>query len=224
MNELSSLIKKYQTLRNMKTSQLAVALGYTNISKALRRLNAFIHAPNVEFDLAIKLRMALAIPLDEYESTINQVNLCVYQRRLKSFKPSLSIILSGRPNPLFAAGFFTELTLPKQVRGMVFEEEMKTVFNVYKQDQINKFKSSNFYINSNSDYLVFVKTLDKESLSNIPIPWVFGNGYRYFRAFNETLHFNRLGQLIKRSTTLNQSITKLTVSGKDILPLLNNSK
>ncbi len=50
--------------------------------------------------------------------------------------------------------------------------------------------------------------------------WALGDGFRYFRAFNDTLYFDRLGQLIKRTQKTNHSSVQLTVNGKDVLPLL----
>ena len=73
MNELSSLIKKYQTLRNVNRSQLAKALAYRNETKALRRLDASIAIPNAVSNFAIELIAALVIPLYEFETTYGLV-------------------------------------------------------------------------------------------------------------------------------------------------------
>lgn len=220
MNQLSSLIKKYQTLKNIKRNQLAKSLGYINITKALRRLDAFIDVPNIESDFANKLRATLNIPLDEYEFSIKQVHLRAHREAKERFKPSLEIILSGRPNPVFAAAFFICLELPQKLQSMSYEEEISVIFNAYKEDQINKFKNSSFYINANEDYSSFVKNIEKENLMEIPMGWALGNGFRYFRAFNDTLYFDRLGQLIKRTQKTSHTSVQLTVKGRNILPLL----
>lgn len=220
MNELSSLIKKYQTLKNIKRNQLAKSLGYINITKALRRLDAFIDVPNIKSDFANKLRSTLDIPLDEYESSIKKVHLRAHIKAKERFKPSLEIILSGRPSPVFAAAFFICLELPQKLQSMPYEEEISAIFNAYKEDQINKFKNSSFYINANEDYSSFVKNIEKENLIKISMGWALGDGFRYFRAFNDTLYFDRLGQLIKRTQKTNHSSVQLTVNGKDVLPLL----
>jgi len=103
---------------------------------------------------------------------------------------------------------------------MPYEEEISAIFNAYKEDQINKFKNYSFYINANEDYSSFVKNIEKENLIKISMGWALGDGFRYFRAFNDTLYFDRLGQLIKRTQKTNHSSVQLTVNGKDVLPLL----
>ncbi len=219
MNELSSLIKKYQTLRNIKRSELAKKLGYKKVSKALRRLDAFINSPIAESDFALELATVLAIPLDEFNTVIHQVQLAVYEKRKASFKPSLEIVLSGRPSPLFAAGFFIPLELPKNLEVLSFEEEIEEVFKAYKQDQIKKFNDSTFYIKANGNYEAFVKNINSKNLAEIPMGWAFGNGFKYFRAFEDTLHFNRLGKLINRTSDTKYTKGQLTIKGRDILSI-----
>lgn len=197
MNKLSSLIKKYQTIQNINRSQLAKELGYLNIVKGLRKLDSFINSPTLDSDFSIKLKQSLSIPNEEYKQAISQTQLSIKESRRENFKPSLRIILSGRPTPLIAGSNVSRFNLPKNLREMSFEGEMETLFNAYKENQIDKFKDDKLFLNSNKNYDVFIQAIEKQMSQQKSICWAFGNGYQYFRAHNEILTFDRAGQLVK---------------------------
>jgi hypothetical protein len=216
MNILQALVSQRLNHMNIGKRQLVLRIGYTNMSKGLRRIDNFMNTLSDPGNIRFKLQSALAIPHKEHQHAIDGVEALILKQAQYSFKSSAQVILSGRPGPIFAAAFFVNVDIPKGIASLSFAEEMKIVFDCYKQNQIAHFSNHNFYASSGSDYLSFVEAIEKVESSNNPIPWCFGKGFQYFRKYKDTLTFDRRGNLISRTEQHNKSSAKMSVNGKSI--------
>lgn len=91
------------------------------------------------------------------------------KEKRSAFKPSLHVIPTGRPTPLFSA-FILHIKMPDNLNELSFENQIAAVSKVFKAHQ-DKIKS--------------------------PTHWAYGKGFRYHRTFNETLEFDSDCKLIK---------------------------
>jgi hypothetical protein len=218
MNVLQTLVSRQLITKKLSKHQLASIIGYTNISKGLRVIHNFITTLTESNDVRSKLQQALDIPSKDYKAAIEQVEVDIEKLAQQAFTPSIQVILSGRPSPVFAAIFFIKVDIPEGIESLQFTNEINCVFDCYIQNQNAHFSGTSYYTDSGDDYLPFVEALEKAELFNKPIPWSFGNGFRYFRKYKDTLTFDRRGNLINRAGQYQKSVSTLNVNGKSIPP------
>ena len=214
MNALRTLVSHQLIAKDLSKHQLASIIGYTNINKGLRVIDNFLNTLTDSNGISSKLRLALDIPSNDYELAIEHVKHTLHERAKQAFRPSVQVILSGRPSPIFAACFFTGFIILEDTSLLNFKDEINCICASYTQDQIARFSDTKHYKDSGSEYGSFVESLEKNELSNTPVPWQFGNGFRYFRAFEDTLTFDRKGRLINRNNAPPQASAMLRVNGK----------
>jgi len=209
MNELKTLINKYLKLNNLKRSQLAIKLGYKNITGSLRKLDAFIETPSFDNPINLKLQDALHIPKDEIDLAITERLEYFETENKRKFKPFIQTIVSSRPSPIFVAAFVPKLwniPLSVDLQLLAYEDEVISVVRQYQQLQLEHTK--NLPVN---DYAELVALLNDYDSNNTPYSWVFGKGFRYFRKYDETLVFNRKCVLQTTSRTEQPSIAYVKI-------------
>ncbi|MBL0711589.1 MAG: hypothetical protein JJV99_11325 [Colwellia sp.] len=209
MNELKTLINKYLKLNNLKRSQLAIKLGYKNITGGLRKLDHFINNPSFDNPTKLKLQDALKIPKEDIDLAIAERLEYFETENKKKFKPFIQTIVSSRPSPIFVAAFVPQLwniSLNVDLQLLAHEDEIALIVNKYQQLQLEHAK--NLPVN---DYAELVAVLNDYDSNNTPYSWVFGQGFRYFRKYGETLVFNRECVLQKTSRTEQPSIAYVRI-------------
>lgn len=196
MNPIKSLISVYLKRCGISRYELALNMGYINITKALRRIDNFIAEPNDQHPIKSKLQHVLKIPSDELDSTIVQQQETLTHSAALNFIPTIQVKFSGRPSPIFAAQFFLNICIPKHIINLSYEDELLHIFELYKADQLYKFKDT-VYVDENEDYDAFVDKLTTADNNCINYFWGIANGYTYHRSSTESLTFDRLGNQYK---------------------------
>jgi hypothetical protein len=217
MNPLKSLIRHYLRQQNINRSELALGIGYTNITKALRRIDNFIADPTISNPIKSKLQHVLKIPDDEIDFAIEQQQQILIQKAEQNFKPIIQVNFSSKPSPIFAAQFFLNICIPKHIRNLNYEDELLHVFELYKADQLAKFEGT-VYVDDIEDYDAFVDKPSTADSNYIEYFWGIGNGYTYHRSTTESLTFDRFGNQYK-STYQAPKTAHIKVKNKPI-PLM----
>lgn len=204
MNELKTLINKYIKLNNLKRSQLALKLGYENITGGLRKFDQFIDEPTYDNPIKLELQSSLQIPHDEMELAIKQRLEYFEEENKRRFKPFIQRIVSSIPSPIFVAALAPKLwniAIDAEIQLFDYDDEIKIVISKYQQLQLEHAKNK-----SVKNYDELVSLLNDGDVNNKPYSWVFGKGFRYFRKYGETLIFNRECILQEVSKTEQPSI------------------
>ena len=162
MNELESLISNYIKIHDISKSEFLSNMGYSNINKACRKLSDFIENPTNDSELFAKIISASDISENELLQAIHQVQLALEKEKRRAFKPSLHIIPSGRPTPIFSA-FILHIKTPDNLNELSFENQIVAVSKLFRTHQ-DKIKN--------------------------PKSWAYGKGFLYHRTFDETLEFD----------------------------------
>jgi len=155
--------------QGLSRSALIHRMGYTNITKALRRFDQF--AKTLEFpseDFVIRLLSALNINGVEFHKAVLATLRRFDEDAKKEFTPFIEIQLEGSITPSFAwAAIHSLWVYPVPVKHLQepFETEIKGVVNIYQNRMKEVFQ-------------------DKESLMNRVY------GFHYHRTHNTILKFN----------------------------------
>ena len=219
MNALAILVAQYLKLNNLSRNQLAQLLGYKNIPKCLRNLDIFLNTLLDRNQISVKLQKVLNIPAPEYTKAISQVQSKLELKARSLFSPSIQIIPSSRPSPIFVVAMVPSL-LNIQVSNIDncnFEQELEIIFNAYKNHQLNH--CSKIYDGHDYDKLLqIVETMDQDGHL---YPWTIGKGYRYFRNFDETIEFNRYGEIVDHIKSHIEPIkATVTIKGKNLQSII----
>jgi len=219
MSALKTLVAKYLSKNNLSRSQLARNLGYSNISKGLRNIDQYCLTLLDKNSLSSKLPIALHIPENEFSKVVSEVQCHIENNERLKFKPSVQVILSVRPSPLFLAGLFPALwhvEIP-DIGRCNFDQELLVIFNAYKNHQLQV----NTEAYDGNNYLEYIREIEKMDKENIEYRWTVGSGFRYFRQFDETVVFNRGGEIVRHVKHHIEPIkASVSVSGKNIPPSL----
>jgi len=172
MNALQSLISNYLKSQNISRANFAKQLGYTNISKGLKRLDEYLitlKSPNPEIrNLILNNSNISEGDFDlAYSAVAEKINV----ELSKDFVPSIFVIPIYYPSLLMTMKLLN-LKIPNNISELSYEDEIKAICNVY---------------------LDFKKKVTNISPSN----WGSGElGFRYHRNFGETLVFDKNCRLV----------------------------
>ena len=221
MNALAILVTQYLSKNNLSINQLAQSLGNKNIPKALRNLDQYYLTLNDTNNISKKLPEVLNIPAYEFENAVYDVQSKQELKARSLFSPSIQIIPSSRPSPIFVVAMVPSL-LNIQVSNIDncnFEQELEIIFNAYKNHQLNH--CSKIY--EGNDYDKLNQIVEKMDQNGEIYPWTIGKNYRYFRSYDETIVFNRDGEIVDHINSHIEPIkATVTVGGKTIPPLIGN--
>lgn len=193
-NALTVLVNRTLKKNEITRSQLAKLLGYKNIPKALRNLDQYFLTLNDTNNISCKLPEVLNIPAYEFENAVYDVQSKIELKARRTFLSSIQIIPSSRPSPIFVVAMVPSL-LNIQVSNIDncnFEQELEIIFNAYKNHQLNH--CSKIY--EGGDYDELIQIVEKMDQDGEIYPWTIGKSYRYFRTYNQTLEFNRYGEIV----------------------------
>ncbi len=172
-----SIHEKDVTLHNLLTtkikepdlsrSRLVLRMGYTNVSKALRRLDHFVQtleAPSEEF--IVRLRSALRVDNQEFAQAVAATLRKIYADAEKAFQPFLQVLPGAQIRPGFAGAMIYNLCclpVPEELLDLPYKEEIDSVIALY-QGHVEAVLSGN---------------LKKHVI-----------GFEYHREYNRLLRFN----------------------------------
>jgi hypothetical protein len=127
--------------KGLSRYQLIQQLGYTNISKGIRRMDTYLQtleAPNDEF--IIGLLSALDIGAMTFHkammASLSEINTKVQAERKRLFKPHIQLLIDFLPQPWFAAQIIRAhctISVPKEINHVSFQEELSAVFSLYNE-------------------------------------------------------------------------------------------
>lgn len=170
MNALSSLVNNAFRERSISRSRFIQKTGYKNISKGLRRFDAFLEDPQKNNHFVDEISKILDIPSDRLLAAIKQTRLAIEDLERTAFKPFIQITLDKRPSPIFIAAMLpglTRINVPESITELQFEHEIALITDLYRKHR------------------------DKHSPA-----WPSGNGFCYYRRHDEVLRFDRDCKLI----------------------------
>lgn len=140
-NPLQKLINRYLSDNNITRTNLAKQLGYTNVSKGLKRLDEFLitlQSPNPELP-ALILKQS-DISADEFEIAYTAVLDAIDDQKGLEFIPMIRVTPKRRPSPIFAMIVYN-IPVPENITSLDFYEELSIIRNLYKDHKI-KFPTS----------------------------------------------------------------------------------
>jgi len=140
-NPLQKLVNRYLSENDISRSQFANNLGYTNVSKGLKRLDNFLltlKSPNPEFPALILKH--LGSTADEFKVAYLAVLDALDDQRRFEFTPMIRVTPKRRPSPLFLLSLYN-IQVPENITNLDFDEELRIIRNLYKNHKI-KFPTS----------------------------------------------------------------------------------
>ncbi len=164
MNVLERLVSSVMKLQGISRGDLASKVGYKNINKGLRRIDAFLRNPDQGSQLSDKLVRVLSISKGEFASAVRETRSLIEQKERLVFKPFIQIRLIKPPSSIFVAAMVPGLTrfeVPESLTDISYNEELEAVCELYKNHR------------------------DKYSPG-----WPAGDGFCYFRSYDEALSFD----------------------------------
>jgi len=195
MNELKKLITDYQKTHHLTRNTLIQKLGYKNIAKGLRRLDAFIERPtNNAFKAQLCKQLDIPILLLD-EVVNNQLSNMPKQAKVIAFIPYIQINWLKGPSLLMDVKQLQHLyriEIPNNFSKPTFEQ----VYDLYKQHQLKHFAEILNVPNTLEHYPQYLEAIETKIKDGIYISWALGNGFTYHKAFNKSYRFNRLGEQI----------------------------
>lgn len=172
-NPLQKLINRYLSDNGISRSDFAKQLGYTNVSKGLKRLDEFLvtlQSPNP--DLPALILKHSDISKREFNLAYTAVAESINVELSKDFVPMIRVIPIYYPHPLWGMKHLN-IKVPSNVLLLPYGEEIKVICDLY--------------LNFRAD----VKF-------DVPENWASGaKGFRYHRKFDKTLVFDKSCKLLK---------------------------
>jgi hypothetical protein len=169
-NQLQKLINRYLSENDISRANFAKQLGYTNVSKGLKRLDQYLitlQSPNSEF--AALILNNTDISENEFELACSEVLEKINTELSKEFVPMIRVIPIYYPNPLIGLKFLN-IKVPKNILDLSFDQEIKVICDLY---------------------------LDFRPKVEFDVPENWGSGAKGFRNFGETLIFDKNCRLVK---------------------------
>ncbi|NOQ50486.1 MAG: hypothetical protein GQ557_02315 [Mycoplasmataceae bacterium] len=172
--QLQSLISNYLKKHDISRSEFAKQLGYTNISKGLKRLDNFLitlQSPNPELPALILKHSDISE--SEFELAYSAVLETINDKLRKDFVPMIRVIPIYYPSLLISL-MHLNIKVPENIMDLSYDEEIKVICD---------------------SYLDFRAKVEFD----VPENWGSGaKGFRYHRNLNETLVFDKNCKLIER--------------------------
>jgi len=166
-NPLQALINRYLSDNGISRSEFSKKLGYTNVSKGLKRLDNFLitlQSPNPE--LPVLILKHSDISEKDLQDAIQAVLEKINDKLRKEFVPMVRIIPIYYPSLLISLKHLN-IKVPKNILDLPYDEEIKVICDLY---------------------LNFRSKVEFD----MPENWASGaKGFRYFRKFGEVLVFDK---------------------------------
>lgn len=171
---LQQVVNDRMRSKGLSRHQLIQQIGYTNVSKGIRRLDAYLKtltAPSDEF--VSKLLDILGIDGPTYlRAYLSSCDAQAYQAR-ESFIPSIVLSLDFLPQPWFAAQIINAkctVQVPVDIKRLPFQQELASAIALY-NDRVSKLSFGDIvigfrYYRSHDCCLVFDQKLECIKISS----------------------------------------------------------
>ena len=189
MNELHDLIINYQRKHFLTRNTLVQKLGYSNITKGLRRLDKFIKRPS-NTDFKFKLSQQLNIPINILDEVVNkQLSIMPKVVKVEKFIPFIQVAWLKGPSLLMNESQLSHLyriEIPSNLLKPTFDQ----VCDLYKQHQLKKFAQILNVPDTLDCYPQFVKAVEKSIKDEVYVSYALGNGFTYHKSRKGSFSFN----------------------------------
>ncbi len=127
MNPLQTLIADELDTQNIKRSELCKRMGYSNISKCIRKFDAMLETlENREWLLPL-LQDALKIPDEKFQNAVSALEDQIFEEQSATFKPYIQVILSVRPSFLSVMGGIMHIPVPSNTPSLSDNQQISIV-------------------------------------------------------------------------------------------------
>lgn len=136
MNPLQRLVHEAIRSQGMTRAELARRMGYTNISKGLRRLDALLYDLEGSDRLLPLLQKALSLPDAQLKVAVSQLQEKRIAEERARFKPIIQVIPATTPSPIFVAALVPRLLnipVPGDLPSLPADEEFSIVCGLYRK-------------------------------------------------------------------------------------------
>lgn len=172
MNAVKNLINSKIKNKGFSRSELARSLGYTNISKGLRKFDNFINTGNEKPDFINNLLNILEINMFDYEKAVVIDEIDRENSERQRFVPYIDIIIVKGGMPIVSFAMLRAQCIVKineMLNTLPADEEISKVIQIY-----------------------------SEYLKSSTILSMMTHGFRYQRTYDECWIFNQDCHLIER--------------------------
>lgn len=132
---LQQIILKKAQNKGWSRKRLVEELGYSNVSKGLRRLNVFLETLIVPSDNFVRrLTEVLGIDVITFVGSYKVSMKALADKEKERFRPTLVLHIDFQPRPWFAAQFVRQwctIPLPKDLRNLSMQDELAAIFNLF---------------------------------------------------------------------------------------------
>jgi len=193
MNELKSFITNYQKTHNLTRASFIQKVGYKNITKGLRVLDAFIESPTNN-TFKIRLCKQLGISIESMDEVVKKQMAIVNKHYIKNFTPHIRVKWTRCPSLLMTAQgaqHLYEIDISDALLKLPIDKQLEEVCHLYKRHQLDCYAETFNLKSSMENYAELVSIIESKLKEGIDIGWSIGNGFTYYKAFNESYQFNR---------------------------------
>jgi hypothetical protein len=191
MNPLQTLVHEAMQTQRLTRAQLAGRMGYKNISKGLRRLDALLHELQGSEGLLQSLKEALSIPDAQLREAVLQLQEQLNAEERACFEPIIQVVPTRTPSPIFVAALvpgLLNIPVPDDLLSLPADEEFSVVCDLYRKH--------------------------RETWKPW---WAGGKGAIYHRNYDERFEFDEDCRLVKvHDHSIGFSRAVLRVSGKPL--------
>ena len=124
MNPLQNLVADELVAQKIKRSELCKRMGYSNISKCLRKLDAMLETLEHREWLLPLLQDALKIPDERFYTAVSALEDEIFEEQSAVFKPSIWVLYSIKLSVFGAWGRTRFIEVPENVSSLGNEMEI----------------------------------------------------------------------------------------------------
>ena len=127
MNPLQTLIADEMDAQHVKRSELVKRMGYSNISKGLRKLDAMLETLENREWLLLLLQKALKIPDEKLQTAVSALEDEIFEKNSAEFKPYIEVLLAVRPSLLCVMGGIMHIKVPENTPSLSDNQQISIV-------------------------------------------------------------------------------------------------
>jgi len=139
MYSIQEFVLEIMKQKNITTKELAKRLGYSNITKGIRRINAFLQYDEYNATIIDNLHSALDVPKDVIAKKLEETRQQIEKERENNFKPFLYCVTTYQvPSPIFVCAItrsyeLKKVELPHNFNDLTEEQKMLTIQQAIKE-------------------------------------------------------------------------------------------
>ena len=127
MNPLQKFILAAMDAQHVNRSELVKKMGYTNISKGLRKLDEMMETLEGSEWILPLLQDALHIPDEKLQNAVSGLEDEIFDQKSATFKPYIQVILTNRPNFFSVAAGIMHIQVPENTPSLSDNQQISIV-------------------------------------------------------------------------------------------------